>query len=791
MISLKNVSRIYTRKGSNENVVALDNVSLSFPQNGFISIVGASGSGKSTLLNVIGGIDKPTDGEMIVDDISTKDFKDKDWDSYRNEKIGFVLQNCYLLPHLSIKDNVAIKLQISSHHYQNISEMVDNALKEVDLYSRRNDRPKTLSGGQKQRVAIARAIVGKPTVILADEPTGALDSKNGRQIMELLKKLSEHHLVVMVTHNKEYAHQYSDRIIELEDGKVISDTSPLHLQSEIKEKKLPRVSVPFLTSLKWGIKNLVLRITSTLSIIIATSLGLAGVGLILSISQGVQQTFIETEAKALSEYPVRVSSSAKYEYDPSPARPQFPTEETIIADLGTFGSRDHKNYMSKRFLDYMADMPTETYTIQYKTSSLRMNLVTRVKDTTDQFTVVYSPSTYFYKGLDLEKFTKKNYDCIGGNYPTGEFDLAIVIDSYNRVDASILNFFGFNIDTSEKPEEDIKINFSDVIGKEFKYVSNNKIYYLDGDLYKQRNVYDTAVQQEIYNTSLTTLRISGILREKIDSDNPALNTGVIFSESFANYAVIEANSSDIVVAQKTAGKSRNVRTGAEIKGYKSGNYTYSADYEYENIIYNFGAVEEVTLLQYFTDTFANRSYIENYFNRYKNEMMDPEVDFVNLSYNDYLKNVSFQFDGAISLMTSVLYVFAFVSVFVSMVLNAILTYISVHQRTSEIGLLRSLGARKIDIGFMVETESIISGLLGSLLSIILCAVLVRPINVLLTEAIYRYKFYLLSSTKFTLPGFQWWVAPIMIAIGVATAAIAALFPAIVASKKDPARAINE
>ena len=289
----------------------------------------------------------------------------------------------------------------------------------------------------------------------------------------------------------------------------------------------------------------------------------------------MQQTSIETEAKALSEYPVRVSSSAKYEYDPSPARPQFPTEETIIADLGTFANREHRNYMSKRFLDYMADMPSGTYTTQYKTSSLRMNLVTRVKDTTDKFTVVYSPSTYFYKGLDLEKFTKKNYDCIGGNYPTGEFDLAIVIDSYNRVDASILNFFGFNIDTSEKPEEDIKINFSDVIGKEFKYVSNNKIYYLDGDLYKQRNVYDTVVQQDIYNTSTTTLRISGILREKIDSDNPALNTGVIFSESFANYAVNEANSSDIVVAQKTAGKSRNVRTGAEIKGYKSGNYTYS------------------------------------------------------------------------------------------------------------------------------------------------------------------------------------------------------------------------
>ena len=259
MISLRNISKIYSRKQSNEDVVALDNINLTLPEVGFISILGASGSGKTTLLNIIGGLDEPTSGEMVVDEISTKNFKGKDWDAYRNEKIGFVLQNCYLLPHLSIKDNIAIKLQISNHEYKNISEMVDKALEEVDLLDRRNDKPKQLSGGQKQRVAIARAIVGEPVVILADVPTGALDSKTGGQIMALLKKLSKNHLVIMVTHNREYANTYSDRIIELKDGKIISDNNQLDKEVVVSDKKMGKVAFPFFTSLKWGLKNLVVK----------------------------------------------------------------------------------------------------------------------------------------------------------------------------------------------------------------------------------------------------------------------------------------------------------------------------------------------------------------------------------------------------------------------------------------------------------------------------------------------------------------------------------------------------
>ena len=789
MICLEHISRVYSsKKGVVEDVYALDDVSLTLPEVGFISICGASGSGKTTLLNILGGLDTPTSGRMVVDEISTENFTSKDWDAYRNEKVGFVLQNCYLLPHLSIGDNVAIKLQISNKKYQNVNELVDSSLEAVDMLSRKYDRPKTLSGGQKQRVAIARAIVGKPTLILADEPTGALDSKNGKQIMELLKKLSKDHLVVMVTHNKEYADKYSDRIIELSDGKIIKDSVPINSEVIVSDKKVGKVAFPFFTSLIWGIKNLVLRIGSTLSVIIATSLGLAGVGLILSISTGVEATFAQTETKALSQYPVSIRSNSKYTPEgTTPSYTPFPTEEVVFADLGSFSIRDHRNYMSSRFLTYMGELDSSVYTNKYETSSLRINTITRIEDSSS-YKLVTSPDTRFYKGLDIETFTKHNYDCLYGSYPSSKYDLAIVIDKYNRVDASTLNWLGFNIDTSYQHE--VKIDFADVINKTYKYVSNNQIYvYNSGtNLYDYINPSSPSAQQAIYDNAPASLNIVGILREKVNSDNPALNSGIIFSEDFAKYAVQESNSSNVVTAQKAEGLARNVRTGAPITETKSGNVTYSADYNYESILYNFGAVEEISNLQYFTNSFEGRNTIKNYFNSYT---ADETEDFTTLSYRDDLEHISFQFDGALSLMTSVLYAFAFVSVFVSMVLNAILTYISVHQRTSEIGLLRSLGARKVDVGIMIETESIISGLLGSLLSVLFCVISIAPINIMLTDAIYRYKFYLLSQTTFTLPGFQMWVAPVLIGIGILTSAISAIIPAVIAAKKDPAHAINE
>ena len=782
MLMLKNISKIFTRKES-EDVVALNDVSIAFPEKGFVAVLGASGSGKTTLLNIIGGLDTPTSGNLIVDGISTAEFKTKDWDAYRNNKIGFVLQNCYLLSHLNVRDNIAIKLQINRQKAAEIGPMVDKALEEVGLTDKKFDHPKSLSGGQKQRVAIARAIVGNPTVILADEPTGALDSKTGVQIMEILKKLSKDHLVVMVTHNNDYASKYADRVIELKDGSVVHDSNSLKIKEEKSNDKLGKVSIPASTTVKWGFKNLIIKKYSTLSIIIAASLGLAGVGLILSISSGVQTAFDKAEAKAFSKYPVQITTYSKQSSEGSVGQyTEFTDEQSVFVDYSGYAKQEHYNYMSSSFLTYMGAMPKSNYYVTHETSYTSFNVFTKVNEST--YRKVSSTGSLFYKGIDNLDFFNDQYDCLTGAFPTGDHDVALVVDTYNRVDVAYLYTLGFDVDTDLI--SDVKFSFEDILGKTYRYVPNDDYYYYDSnaDRYKT-NPYSPA---EFYNNSTYELRITGILREKKDNTNALFRNGIIYTPAFEKMVIENANQSHIVLDQLEYGLTKDVTTGLPYEDYQSGSMNYSKEYMYEQRLYSLGAYERVTSLYYFTVDYVSRENIRNYFNSY---VADDEVDFGFLRCTDYLETASSQFDGALRLMTGVLYVFAIVSIIVSAILNAILTYISIHQRTNEIGLLRSLGARKKDIAIMVETESVICGTFGGLVSILLSVLLIRPINTIVTKAIYQYNFYLLSQTTFDLGGFKWWVAPILVGLAILTAAISALIPAIIASKKNPAKAINE
>lgn len=784
MIKIENLFKIYKRKGSSEDVVALNNINLSFEEKGFVAILGPSGSGKTTLLNIIGGLDRPTSGNMIVDGLSTKDFEDKDWDSYRNEKIGFVLQNCYLLSHLNVEDNVRIKLQINRKKGKIADELLENAIKSVGLEDKRYDRPKSLSGGQKQRVAIARAIVNKPTVILADEPTGALDSKTGQQIMDLLKELSKDHLVVMVTHNNNYASKYADRIIELKDGEVVNDTHPIDAVEEIKNpKQLEKVSIPVSTTVKWGLKNLIIKKFSTISIVVAASLGLAGVGLILSISSGVQAAFDKAESNAFGRYPVTISSYSKQSSEGSTDEyEEFPSEQSVYADYSDYAKQEHYNYMSDRFLSYMDKMPKKYYYVNYESSSTTFNIFAKANDT--RYLKVPSTGSIFYKGVESLSFLNDQYDCLKGKMPQEENELAIVVDSYNRMNVASLYSLGFDVDISTIL--DAKFTFDEILGKEYRYITNDQYYEYDDveEIYKRTD----KTAQEFYELSSYTLKIVGILRERKDNTNALLSNGVIYTPAFEAKALSDARNSAIVQAQLAAGLSRNVRTGEPYQDYQSESVLYSAQYMYEKDLYELGSMERIRAIYYFTKNYSNRQNIERYFKKY---VKDDEVDFSSLSYSDYLQRASMQFDGALALMTGVLYVFAIISVIVSAILNGILTYISTHQRVNEIGLLRSLGARKKDIAFMVETESLLTGFLGGILSILVSIILIKPINMLVESAIYRYNFYLLSDTTFDLGGFNWWVAPIIIGLALLTALISALIPAIIASKKDPAKAINE
>ena len=788
MISLRNISKVYKRKQSEDEVVALDNLSLELPEVGFVSILGASGSGKTTLLNIIGGIDKPTNGEMIVDGLNASSFKGKDWDSYRNNKIGIVLQNCYLLPHLNVRDNIAVKLQING--VKDIEPLIDEALKKVDLLDKKYDKPKALSGGQRQRVAIARALIGNPTVILADEPTGSLDSKNGKLTMELLKSLSKDHLIVVVTHNKDYAEKYSDRIIELSDGKIVRDSNPIKACSDGKIKNLSKVRLPYATSVKWAFKNTFIKKFSSIAIVLASALGLAGVGLILSISKGVESAFVDTESKSLAKYPVQINSYSDTSREGSESHfVPYTNEPVVFVDLSSYAKQKHSNFMSERFLNYMEQMPTDYYYLSYKASVTNFQLFAQVNETS--YKSISSTSYYFYKGLDNEAFIKGEYDCLAGHFPTNEHEVLLVVDSCNRINGNDLKYLGFDVDTSHYSET--TIDFVDIVGdgenkqpKTYKYVPVGDYFEYDSetDTYN----YSSKTDQELYESSTYELRICGIIREKRNSTNPLLETGIMYTTAFLNRVIEDANTCPMVMRQLEDGLSRNVLTGEAFTDVQYGSMHYSKEYVYESLLFTFGQFERVTTLYFFTEDFASRNLIHEYYNQY---VKDDTVDFSTLKYNDYLEKVTDQFDGAISLMTSVLYVFVGISVFISAVLNGILTHVSIHQRTNEIGLLRSMGARRIDIALMIETESLITGLLGGVFSVLLSLLLVDPVNILIKNAIYDYKFYLLSTTTFELGGFKWWVAPIMIGIGLVTAILSALIPSLIASRKNPAKAINE
>ena len=929
MLSLKHITKIYSRKQSDEDVIALNDVSLDLPDKGFVAILGASGSGKTTLLNIIGGLDKATSGNMIVDGLSTSEFTNKDWDSYRNQKIGFVLQNCYLLPHLNVRDNVAVKLQISHSKAKDIDVLVDEALKRVDLLDKKYDKPKALSGGQKQRVAIARALVGNPTVILADEPTGALDSKTGTSIMKLLKEASKDHLVVMVTHNNEYASKYADRVIELKDGKIISDSEPVKNEVIDNPKKLEKVSIPAKTTLKWGFKNLIVKKFSTLSIIVAAALGLTGVSLILSVSSGVQHVFNEIEARSFSKYPVQYYSYTNT--DPlwdAGKYPPYSGEEIVIADYSSYNLQFHYNYMSESFLSYMRAMPEDYYLGKFERSSTYFHLITQ--RTNGSYYEVPSVESYFYKGVDNIDFIEMQYDCLKGDFPKAANELALVVDDRNRVNIWLLYYLGFDFNTSEV--SDITFTFDEVLNRKYKYIPNESIEHPDISYYvkdESTNVYNITNKNSeyLFNHAPFELKITGILRQKEEYDRVALRQGVIYTPALEDMLLSNANNSAVVKAQKEAAKDPVVEivsngrnkepeayeqlnvtqalekinniditqitsnsyptafvdngkffevTGTVVKKNKwsdkhntgeiylydspitdeeerssiestclqtvrindksifdrlvenetvvkvrsplsvfvkivggiryvssknigdirdvtSGlglqySATKSQVYFYEQKLHNLGALEDVTELDYYTIDYDSRVKIQDYFEKY---YFDLSVEPTGVTSYDYLKNASVQFDGALKLMTSVLYVFAIVSVVVSAILNAILTFISVRQRTNEIGLLRSLGARKKDISVMVETESLICGLFGGILSVLVALLIIGPVNSLIKTAIYKYKFYLISNFQFELEGYQWWVAPICIGLGIATAVISALIPAILASRKDPAKAINE
>ena len=843
MIIVKNLTKIYNSnpKNKDEEVIALNKINLVLPDKGFIAIYGASGCGKSTLLNVLGGLDTPTFGEMIVNHRTTANFSEHDWNAYRNQEVGFVFQNYYLLPHLTVFDNIAITLQMSKQT-DDLKEKIFNALKQVGLEKTAKRFPRQLSGGQQQRIAIARALVANPSIILADEPTGALDLKSSEIVMKNLKKVSEDHLVVMVTHNERLAKEYADRMIEISYGEISADTSPLKEEDvEVTKTPLRKVHLPFRTTLKWSARNVVRKKGRSIPIAIASAIGLGAAGIVLSMSRGVDKFVKDSQRKAVANYPVYVTCYAK---NSSVAREveleQFPEEEAIVVDKPNTAVQDQLTSMKDDFMDYMAQMPKSYYDHFQSNVSLNFNLFTKTPQnnveqvSTSAYTMCIAPLDDDYK------FIKEQYT-VYGELPKGPNDLVLVIDTYNRVDINALKDLGFDTNVD-------KIAFDDIIGKkEYKIISHNdvypdsrvqkiragdplklegdeiptqaqveadialekdsdKIYYIKNidendeevfvhpteykseETYYAKKIYNryrkATDYQSLYTKDGITLKIVGIIRQKSDTGDPLYGTSLLYHNSLLNTVRDFNNDTNLIKDQIKYGTNFDAINGTVFSASADGKY--SAKYYLDNRLISIGAKSRVTAFYYYTETIEQRQDIQDYIKGYKM----PANSDITLKTRDYLEQVTSAFSSLAQTFESVVLILSLVSILISAILTAILTYISVLERKNEIGLLRSLGARKRDISYMFVTEAAIIGAVSGVLGIGLCYIFAPIVARLVVNMIYMANSKILTPDISTFSSVQPWLIPVMFFGAIFIVFMASLIPAIVAGRKKPIEALK-
>ena len=509
MLQLKNISKSY--KTGDLIQKALDDVSLNFRDNEFVSILGPSGSGKSTLLNIVGGLDKYEQGDLLIDGISTKKYKDEDWDSYRNHTIGFVFQSYNLISHQTILANVELALTISGISKAEREKRAIDVLDKVGLKDQIHKKPNQLSGGQMQRVAIARALVNNPSIVLADEPTGALDSETSVQVMELLKEVAKDRLVIMVTHNPKLASEYSTRIVELKDGKIISDSNPFLLEDDNNgiHKNFGKSSMSYLTSIALSFNNLKTKFKRTLMVAIAGSIGIIGIALILGLSNGVSQFIKDTEEKTMISYPIEIDSSSfsigkafentgdeRTDGDISEVQTIQKMLSAInkndLASLKEYFENDGKAvYDYSKTIEYKYDITPIIYTLN-KDKYVKVNpneSLNNIRVPSGSFAFSRSSVKTFYKLPKNEDLYKDKYTLKYGNWPQNENEAIVITNSKGSLSDFIFYSLGLrdneelskmvkSLTNREKNEVEIENRswkYEDIVGRELKVLSNSQL----------------------------------------------------------------------------------------------------------------------------------------------------------------------------------------------------------------------------------------------------------------------------------------------------------------------------
>ena len=849
MLKLNNIKKNY--ETGNESVKALKGISIEFRENEFVSILGPSGCGKTTLLNIIGGLDHYTSGDLIIDGISTKKYKDRDWDTYRNHRIGFVFQNYNLISHQTVLSNVELALTLSGVDKQTRRKKAIEVLEKVGLKDQMYKKPNQMSGGQMQRVAIARALVNDPDILLADEPTGALDTKTSVQIMEILKEISKDRLIIMVTHNPELAKKYSTRIINLLDGEVTSDSKPYSSKKEEKEKikeekrKAKKTSMSFLTAMNLSLNNLMTKKGRTILTAFAGSIGIIGIALILSISNGVQQYINNVEEETLTSYPLTVQEETVEISD---------LITTLQPDADKEVHEDGKIYSNDVMSEMMATMSAkvqsnnleafksyiesdETNIKDYTSAiSYSYNLNLQIyKDDTDEIVQV-NPNTVldelgmsmgemqsafvstdvFSEMFDSEEMNKQMYDLVAGSWPTKYNEVVLVVDENNEISDFTLYALGLK-DSDELSEmyqnildgtpfevEQTSYDIDDLVGMNFKFLLNSDYYDKENGIWVDKRS-DEKYMKELLEDA-EELTITGIIKPNEESVVTSTAGGVLYLKDLKEYVINKINESEIAKEQ-TENPDINVFTGQEFSDEEFDvnsltpeqlaylqslsptemaqvieNYEKQAGATYEDVLNQIGIIDldKPSSINIYPKDFDSKEEIVNIINNYNEKAQEEGHDENVIKYSDLVGVMMSGVSTIIDVISYVLMAFVSISLIVSSIMIGIITYISVLERTKEIGILRAIGASKKDISRVFNAETFIEGLIAGVMGILITLLLTIPINIIIKN---------LSgiSNVAILPIGG---AIILVIISILLTTIAGLIPSRMASKKDPVEALR-
>ena len=860
MLRLENIKKDYITGDS--KVQALKGISLNFRKNEFVSILGQSGCGKTTLLNIIGGLDRYTSGDLIINGKSTKEFKSKDWDSYRNHSVGFVFQNYNLIPHQTVLSNVELALTLSGVSKKERRKRAINALEEVGLKDQINKKPSQLSGGQMQRVAIARALVNDPEIILADEPTGALDTQTSVQVMEILKKISQDKLIIMVTHNPDLAEKYSSRIIKILDGKIIDDSNTYNEEEENEEDRNTennsKVSMNFFTALSLSLNNLMTKKGRTFLTSFAGSIGIIGIALIMSLSNGMQAYINKVEEDTLSSYPITIQEEtidissmmttlmSENNEDTNIEENKIYSKNIIDDMLSTISTKIDNNNLEE-FKKYLDDENSEinkyTNAIQYSYNldlniykedndkivkvnpsqvfnKIGMGEMMDARDSSPMGTMALVQSEVWIELLDNEELVNSQYEILAGKLPEKYNEVVLVVDKNNRISDYTLYSLGL-IDQDELEEKYEKIEdgeeieeaeereytYDEILNTTFKLLFNTDYYEKENDVWMDKSEDEEYIKEKLKDAE--KIKIVGIVKQDEESSAAEVSSVIGYTKELKEYVIKKTNEAKIVKQQKKD-KNINVFTGTEFpeEGSKEfdfsslseeqrmymaslsqeelaklmSQYTENASATYEGNLEKLGVVdiENPSSINIYPKDFDAKDSISKCIEEYNQKQKDEGKEENVITYTDIVGTMMSSVSTIIDSISYVLIAFVAISLIVSSIMIGIITYISVLERTKEIGILRSIGASKKDISRVFNAETFIVGLGAGILGIGVTLLLNIPINIVIKSLT-----DISGLSKLPIEG-----GVILVIISMLLTVIAGLIPARMASKKDPVEALR-